>query len=64
MFVLAHVRLLVSHNPFPGRVKLAGGVDIACEQSSPTYKLLQWHTPLKKLFCNKQTHTVRHLSKL
>lgn len=48
MFVLAHVRLLVSHNPFPGRVKLAGGVDIACEQSSPTYKLLQWHTPLKK----------------
>lgn len=47
MFVLVHARLLVLHDPFPGKVKLVGGVDIACEQSSPIYNLLHWHAPLK-----------------
>lgn len=47
MFVLAHARWLVLHNPFSGKVNLNGGMAFSCEQSMPIYKLLHLHTPEK-----------------
>lgn len=49
MFVFAHARLLVLHNPLSGKVAFFGGVDLVSEQSAPMYELKHLHWPLNKI---------------